>query len=356
MKQNFKIFIFFLLLSFTKAPSVDTFDIEMGCNTKHWIHVEKQQDLQDLATFRALFHRNIPLVQSPLPGDSLFVDKAAKTPKVVHFIWLGPKPFPPSSVSNVRSWIAKNPDWTFKFWTDRPREAPCKGMQTIVLKEYPFPFLERCYRASNNWGEKSDILRFEILFQQGGVYVDHDASCLTSFEPYHQAYRFYCGLETPHPPFVGRNITAGNGVIGSEPGHPVIQKVIELIDQRWDGLGEKYPDNDGFSRTQIVMERTYIALTDALRLSLDTTSTTDIVFPASYFFPKKGLKPILSKHFFANSWASSKSRPFEKMTRQAIIKIEQKVDRLNKIQLTAFAINVLFITFGILLFKKMRIT
>ncbi len=339
MRQNFKLLILSLLFSFTQVD----FDLEMGLRTKHWDHIEKKEDIDDLATYRALFERNEPLVHT--------AKGPVKIPKVVHFIWLGPRPFPPESVVNVRSWMAQNPDWTFKFWTDRERPAPCNGMETIILKEYPFPFLERCYRASENWGEKSDILRFEILFKEGGVYVDHDASCLVPFEPYHNAYHFYCGLETPHPPFVGRNITAGNGVIGSCPGHHVIKKVIELIDSRWDALKEKYRDNDAFSKTQIVMERTYIALTDALKLVLDPQSTTDIVFPASYFFPKKGLKPVLSEHFFANSWAAPNSNSFEKEAQQTMQKIDKRFDRLNLVLLLFFGINTLF---GILFFKKLR--
>jgi LPXTG-motif cell wall-anchored protein len=347
MKQNFRILLFLILLGFTQPPSEDAFDVAMGSKTKHWAHIEKQVDLEDLSTYRALFHRNIPLVQSA-KGD-------VKIPKTVHFIWLGPRPFPPQSVSNVRSWIAQNPDWTFKFWTDRPREAPCRGMETILIKEYPFPYLGRCYAASDNWGEKSDVLRFEILFNEGGVYVDHDASCLTPFEPYHQAYTFYAGLETPHPDFVGRNITAGNGVIGSAPGHPIIQKVIELIDQRWDALAEKYSDNDHFSKTQIVMERTYMALTDALKTTLDPASKTDIVFPASYFFPKKGLKPVLSEHFFANSWAApAATDTFEKETRQSITKIEKRYDHMNHIQFAALGVNLLLIGFGLFFLRKKR--
>ena len=162
--------------------------------------------------------------------------------------------------------MANNPDWKFKFWTDRQRDAPCNGMETILIKKYPFPLLSRCYEPERgHWGEKSDVLRFEILYRLGGVYVDHDANCLQSFDGLHGAYDFYCGLEAPHPVVAGLSITAGNGVIGSRPGHPVVKEVIDLIDQRWDELALKYSGKDGFSKTQIVMERTYLPLTLALK-------------------------------------------------------------------------------------------
>jgi hypothetical protein len=328
-------------LSPLQAHSEENFDIWMGSKTKHWAHVKQEKDLADLEKFRSLFRKNAPLVET--------AQGLLKIPKVVHFIWLGPRPFPPQSVSNVRSWIAKNPGWTFKFWTDRPRDPPCHGMEAIVIKEYPFQLLKHCYATSENWGEKSDILRFEILNSEGGVYVDHDASCLKPFEPYHQAYDFFCGLETPHPPFVGRHITAGNGVIGSRPGHPVIQRVIQLIDHRWQPILEKFLNNLSLPRSQIVMERTYIALTDALATAVDLPGNVDIVFPASYFFPKKGLKPILSEHFFANSWAGGipPDKKFEKEFQRSIEKTEKKFNSIIVFQLLAFTVNLLLLGFGL---------
>ncbi len=350
MKRDISFLVTFLLLLFTapiQATSDDPFDVWMGSKTKHWSHLRQESEIAALENFRKLYHRHAPLIQ--LPKGSL------KIPKVVHFIWLGPRPFPPSSVANVRSWMAQNPGWTFKFWTDRPRDPPCHGMETIMIKDYPFPFLERCYIASENWGEKSDILRFEILYQQGGIYVDHDANCLTPFDPYHHAYDFFCGLEAPHPPFVHRNLTAGNGVIASRPFHPVVKKVIELIEERWDPIAEKLAKNEYSHPTQVVIERTYLPLTEAIQLELDKPGNIDIVFPAAFFFAKKGLKPVLSQHFFANSWAGGKSdrARFEKETWQSLSKIEKKFHHLSLFQAATMTSSLLLICFG-LFFLRIR--
>ena len=82
--------------------------------------------------------------------------------KVIHFIWVGPKPFPRDSVENVRSWIAKHPDWTFKFWTDRDRPLPHKQMQLVRIQDHQFIKLYDCYKKSDNYGE-IDVLRYEIF-------------------------------------------------------------------------------------------------------------------------------------------------------------------------------------------------
>jgi hypothetical protein len=337
------------LLSIASLFSVekDDFDLLMGKNTKHWSHVAQPVDLQAMSRFKELYEKKKELRHLKAP---------AKIPHVVHFIWLGPRAFPGESVENVRTWMAKNPNWTFKFWTDRERDAPCHGMETILIKKYPFSLLSRCYELSENWGEKSDVLRFEILYHQGGVYVDHDANCLKPFDGMHGAYDFYCGLEVPHPVVGGLNITAGNGVIGSRPGHPIVEEVIHLIDQRWDELAKKYPGKDDFSKTQIVMERTYLALTLALRNKLDLPGNSDIVLPAAYLFAKPGIKPLYSQHFFANSWAkNSKDADFEKKTQKILTKLDQKLQKTSIIMGAFLSFNLLLFTFGIIFTKKLRL-
>lgn len=341
-------YLFAFVLSFASlfSASQDDFDLLMGKNTKHWAHVAKAVDVEALTRYKQLYERQIELKDRK---------SLAKIPKVVHFIWLGPRSFPGESVENVRTWMAKNPDWKFKFWTDRLRDAPCNGMETILIKKYPFPVLGRCYDSSENWGEKSDVLRFEILYTLGGVYVDHDANCLQPFDGMHGAYDFYCGLEAPHPLVAGHSITAGNGVIGSRPGHPVVKEVIDLIDQRWDELALKYPGKDGFSRTQIVMERTYLPLTLALRKKLDLPGNSDIVLPAAYFFAKPGIKPLYSQHFFANSWAKDgKDSGFEKKTQKSLVKLDQKLQKALIIVGAFLSFNFLLISFGLIFTKKLR--
>lgn len=326
----------------------DDFDLFMGQQSSHWKHVGQPVDRAALDRYKRLYDRQKEFRHR----------KAAnvKIPKIVHFIWLGPRSFPKESVHNVRTWMAQNPDWTFKFWTDRPRDPPCHGMETVVMKEYPFPHLGSRYAASENWGEKSDVLRYEILYFQGGVYVDHDANCLQPFIGMHGAYDFYCGLEAPHPLMAGFNITAGNGVIGSRPGHPMVKEVIDLIDQRWDELAKKYSGNDGYSKTQIVMERTYLALTLALQKKIDLPGNSDIVLPAAYFFAKKGIKPLYSEHFFANSWAKDgQDHTFEKQTQKILGKLDQKLEKTLTIIGIVLSFNLLLISFGLIFTKKLRL-
>ena len=148
-------------------------------------------------------------------------------------------------------------------------------------------------------------------------------------------------------------------MIGSRPGHPIVKEVIGLIDRRWDELQAKYPGKDGFSRTQIVMERTYLALTLALRTKLDLPGNSDIVLPAAYFFAKPGLKPLYSRHFFANSWAKDgkgdgKGANFELEAQKRLSKLDKKLQKTVIIIGAFLSFNLLLMGFGIILTKKQR--
>ncbi len=317
--------LIFLILLFTSqlvanesAFDVNDFDGLMGKATSHWRHVTEPHDVQTLERAKVLYEKN---------KMAQFIQKGRyKIPPVVHFIWLGPRPFPPGSVENVRMWMAQNPGWTVKFWTDRNRECPCEGMEKVLVKDFVFLKLGKQYEQSQNWGEKSDLLRYEILFQEGGIYVDHDANCLRPFEGMNRGYDLFCGLETPHEPFVGRSITCGNAVIGSRPRHPTMAKVIDLIVERWDSLGEKYRGKDRYSQIEVVMQRTYIALTDAIAETLDIQGNVDIIFPAAYFFSKSGMDSLYSHHFFVSAWNEFKIRKTneERFKEQILGKIRQK--------------------------------
>lgn len=330
------------------TSSLDEFDDLMGKTTAHWHYVAQMQDKETLERAKTVYFKN-KMAQFTEEGSY-------KIPPVLHFIWLGPKPFPPQSVENVRTWIAQNPGWKVKFWTDRDRDPPCEGMEKVLVKSFNFLKLGKCFEESQNWGEKSDLLRFEILYQQGGIYVDHDANCLRPFAGMIRGYDFFCGLETPHEAFVGRNVTCGNGLLGARPRHPTVGKVLELIAERWQLLGEKFRGNDEYSRIEVVMQRTYIALTLAMAETIDRERNVDIVLPAAYFFSKSEITPLYSKHFYASAWNESKGRKseIERMEEKTLGKIRRKNLNLTYLILGLTLFNGLML--GVSIYKGKKST
>lgn len=340
--------IFFLLFCFALHAADEDFDALMGRKTKHWEFVSQEKDRAFLIFAKQVYEKNKEAQHQYKP------DGAYKIPPVIHFIWLGPKQFPPESVQNVRTWIAQHPGWTVKFWTDRLRLAPCAGMQILDVAHFSFQKLGRQFQESENWGEKSDILRYEILYREGGTYADHDANCLRSFEGLHKGYDFYCGLEAPHEAFVGRNITCGNGVIGARAGHPTIQRVIDHIEENWDALKNRFRGKDPHSKIEIVMQRTYIALTHSLEGTMNQLGNTDIVFPSGYFFSKSGIPSLFSQHFYATSWDDfrHKKSDQEKIVGKMMGKLLHDARSVVRNVLLVLALNLIVL---VLVFKLFQV-
>lgn len=312
-----------LLLAFSlqlaaesKVVSYPTFEILSGAwkeKEQVWRTYQKA-DAQDLDKFAANYHRKASLLFSHPQG-------ASRIPRTIHFIWIGPRAFPEESISNVLAWKELHPDWTLKFWTDSTeRPCPVKGMEKHHINEIKFVKLKPYLAKTKNYGEQADLLRYEILLNEGGMYVDHDVRPYRSFNTLHTVFDFYVGLENPH-------INAGtetkvfpcNCLFGAKPGHPIIQKTIDLVAQRWEEVEKRYPKQDTESNFNRVINRTFHSFTMATKQCLNRDGNFDMVLPSSFFFAYKlfadetieKLKAngfVYAKHDFAAVWTGKKPK------------------------------------------------
>lgn len=187
--------------------------------------------------------------------------KVETIPKIIHLIWLG-SPFPERYEEWSKTWKAMD-GWEYRLWTDKDVEE-----LELVNREL--------FDASKNYGEKSDILRYEILYQFGGLYVDTDFACFNPdyFEAFHHSLNFYIGFI----PIEYVLFRMGNSIIGSAPQHPFLLQLIT-------DLKENYHKNKG----AIVMETTGTAfftktMEDYLSKGKENQLSVSI-FPASFFYP-----------------------------------------------------------------------
>jgi|GEM_PF-438705 len=319
----------------------DDFFTLLGRQTSIWKSYVRESDIEGIEHFRVLYEKNKNLQFDSGPNFRI--------PKTIHFIWLGPANFPRESVENVRTWIAHHPDWVVKYWTDRQRPPPCSMMEVHYVSDFPFSRLREQYEDSTNWAEKSDILRYEILFQEGGVYVDHDANCLRPFHGLNKGYDFYACLELPHPEVDELTITAGIGIIGSRPHHPIIKGCIDFVENKWQEVSKNFFFNDPESKRERVLHRTYISMTHSLYENVDKPGNNDIVFPASYFYAKGPLPSLYSQHFYGGKWEKKGKAPNTKLF-SSLPKIlrETRVSTKRIIKLQIFTIAILLGCFGLI--------
>lgn len=326
----------------SQFPSSDDFESLTGKDLPVWEYVQTKEDFAHLDFFKRMYELKKGLLGA--------VEKESRVPKIVHFIWIGPRPFPRESVENVRTWMSKHPDWTFNFWTDRERPLPCPGMQLRLIKNFPFLKLRECYAKSDNFAEKSDVLRCEILYQEGGVYVDHDVKCFKPFDPLNAAYDFYCGIDMPYTSSLPSCIYTTNNLIGVKPKHPILMRCMEMLVEKWDQIQQDYPGTDRDAMLNRVLHRTFWSFGEAVKQVANEGENRDIVFPAYYFDAPKEELAIFARHQYAGVWHEKESE-FEKMVRQRLMLLSKKS---NKILLFFGVMSVLNLVGLVLLFFTFR--
>lgn len=262
-------------------------------------------DEEFLELLQQQYSKMAPRLQEKVPG---------KIPPIVHFIWLGPKPFPDESIVNVQSWQRLNPEWELYFWTDlQDRPCPIEGMKKRLVAEYNFTEMAPLIALSTNWGEKSDLMRYQIINDMGGFYVDHDSEALRSFEPFLQFDAVICCEEPAWRGGVGQShVLFQNGLFGARAGHPILQQTIENVKKIWHELDILYPDNGQPTASWKVLRRTFDAFTLAVKEK--APSKNSLILPTCYFFPNRILSEddmkafeqaglIWSSHKYAGLWA-----------------------------------------------------
>jgi mannosyltransferase OCH1-like enzyme len=131
-------------------------------------------------------------------------------PRIFHQIWVGADPFPEEFVAYRQSWIDNHPGWELRLWTEENVPGDARRPEVYELLRQP--------------AERSDILRFELLWRFGGVYVDCDFECLRSIEPLLGEVTLFAGYRKQ-----GR---ANNALIGAVPGHPLVDRALTEIRPR----------------------------------------------------------------------------------------------------------------------------
>lgn len=136
------------------------------------------------------------------------IDKSIRRiPKKIHQIWLGSE-FPEIYKKWQESWVVFNPDYEYKLWTLDNIDIDMENREI--------------FENTTNLGAKSDILRYEILKQLGGIYVDTDFECVKNFDDL-LYLDFFAGNGHVAEPEVFM------GIIGCVPHHDILTSCVSNL-------------------------------------------------------------------------------------------------------------------------------
>lgn len=165
-----------------------------------------------------------------------------RIPRILHLVWVGPKPRPRRT---IESWFSKHHGWERWLWTSTD-----ELVLTGVMHKIP------------QWHGKADLVRWSALYAHGGIAVDADSEC---FRPLDDRF-----LERPWTAYENEDVMPGLlacGAMGFTPQHPVVADIIGRIRGR-----------DDFDRLPPWKTVGPGVLTECAKDRLS-------VFPSGYFYP-----------------------------------------------------------------------
>lgn len=194
-------------------------------------------------------------------SDQLQVNRI---PKILHQIWLG-SPFPDKYKILTDRWQAMHPDWTIMLWDEKKIED--FGLANKWM-----------YDNMRNPSAKSDVVRYEVAYSYGGIYVDTDFLCCKNFD--HLRYLdFFCGIVGSYDARpIDVETCIAPSIFGCSQGNKLIEKIILKI-----GEQKTVPRSIGEIMTITGPEMFSRVVVDEL-----DKHPLSVAFPPNYFYPFPG--------------------------------------------------------------------
>lgn len=149
-------------------------------------------------------------------------------PRTLHVIWVGDESKRPDNC--ISTWRDKNPDWQLKLWGNAEL-AEYGWINAAHMREM----------AKRELNGVADLMRWEILYNEGGFVVDADSICRSPLEPWlFEAEACACWEnELARPGLIAA------GYVASVPDNPFfgqmildLQKAPTVVDRMaWESVG-----------------------------------------------------------------------------------------------------------------------
>ena len=146
-----------------------------------------------------------------------------RIPNVVHFIYGLKGPNEPlyyfHYLAVLSALLVNKPDAIYFHYQHRPTGPWWDEIESMVVPIQRTPRDHIGTQRLAHYAHKSDVMRLEILLEQGGIYLDIDTLCL---KPWHALldHRFVIGEESER--------SCSNAVMMSAPGSEFVRQWLEL--------------------------------------------------------------------------------------------------------------------------------
>jgi mannosyltransferase OCH1-like enzyme len=230
-------------------------------------------------------------------------------PRHIHFVWLGKQPMHSRMEGWLQSWSRLNSDWDVYLWHDETGAASVVSVRlsgpdrtngvcsSHFTSRYPELLRQACHLS-----QRSNIWRYELVREFGGLYVDTDVE---PFKPIGD-------LIAPYSAFTCSSQRAPGvlecAFLGATRGHPW---VVELCDR----LPEQDPTVSGSMGVSYFTKITALHREGSQSVTVLPTETVDFEYPNpwAHAFDLSKNKPVTdelyARHHVSSQWYPTGFQP-----------------------------------------------
>lgn len=228
-------------------------------------------------------------------------------PKVINYCWFGNNPLDEKSKECIESWEKIMPDYEIKRWDESNYDVNKND------------FMKEAYK-NKKWAFVTDYARLDIIYNNGGIYLDTDVKVLKKFDDLLKLNAFM-GFEE------NNKVNTGLG-FGANKGNKIVKENLDIYNKikYKDGLGNFKPTNCPIITTEI-LKRHGLKNENYKIQNIEGV----IVFPREYFAPldyTSGNLNITEKtysiHEYGMSWMSKDEQKWHILEQKMQKKIGKK--------------------------------
>lgn len=208
----------------------------------------------------------------------------AKIPKLIHCFWFGNDSYSQLNLQCIESWKKNLPDYEIKVWT--------KKDFNISINKYT----KKAYQLQK-YAFITDYARLYVLYNYGGIYLDHDMEVLQNIDGF-LSQECFLGFES--------HTLIGASIIGAKKHNPFIKKCLdeyenlahfEILPKLMTYVYKKYYSTTKFNSNKKISRRNFT------------------IYPIDYFYPlpygKSYSSNMITKnshciHWWEKSWGKNK--------------------------------------------------
>lgn len=214
-------------------------------------------------------------------------------PKKIHYIWLGGNPLPDMVLKCMESWKKFCPDYEIVRWDE--------SNLNIDINKY-------CRQAYDNkkYAFASDVLRYYVVHEHGGIYLDVDVELLKPLDDLLNQKAFM-GFEMGDTLYVNPGL-----ILGAEPQNKVLSEILNNYNN------DSFITENGTISYETVCTKTTNHLVEHYGLKIENNIQyleNVTIYSTEYFCPlhactKENIyqtKNTYSKHLYLASWVPKQS-------------------------------------------------